>query len=167
MIVQTSTPELLRHVAERMSEKDVEKLRAMAPGKSRAELVETFLERYAAVPGLFAFGLAENDPIAVIGFMQVRPNVITLMMICTDDLHRIILPLTKWLRKEFSAMEMHDIHRIESLILASQDEIRKWLPMLGLGLEGTFYGFGSRGETYVQYARLAGAPAHAWRRVAG
>lgn len=155
MFAREATREDLVHVTSRMSDLDVDRHRGMTHLTERQDVLDSWVERYSAMPGMMAFGLEEDDPIAIFGIMPLRKGVATLVMVCTPELDRIILPLTRFLRRTFAAMEKAGVHRFESTILETQHEIRKWLPMIGLHLEATHRKYGTRGEDYVQYARLA------------
>ena len=100
--------------------------------------------------------LIEGRPIAAVVFCRLLyqgvAEVVTLFSpdvdLCGRMLHRICV------RCFNDVQETHKLHRIEARIAVSAERDRRWAESMGMIPEGTIQAFGSKGEDYVQYARV-------------
>lgn len=152
MRVDITTPENVRHVAERMRESDYREFSALSHASSRQELTDVLVEAYGNHPGGVCAYLGD-EPIAVGAMVEGRPNVITLMFFATDDMHKIALPLTRFITKNlFEKYRAEGVHRIECVSIDGYEEAHRWIKTLGLHLEAVFPSFGKNGEPCHQFS---------------
>lgn len=152
MRLATPTPATVRHVAERMRERDRMEFMAVSHASTAAELAESLVARYGDHPEVIVAG-AGDVPIAVGGLLRLRPNVATLMFFATEDMAEIGGPLTRFIRQRlFAQYRAEGVHRIECASLAGYDEVHRWLLALGLQQEAVMRGYGRGGEDFVQFA---------------
>lgn len=152
MRVDVTTTENVRHVAERMRDSDYREFSALSHARNRQELVTVLTQAYGEHPsGICAY--LGDEPVAVGAMVQGRPNVVTLMFFATDDMSRIVLPLTRFITKNlFEKYRAEGVHRIECVSIDGYAEAHRWIKTLGLQPEAVFPAFGKNGEAFHQFA---------------
>lgn len=152
MRVDVTTPENVRHVAERMRASDYREFSALSYASDLPELTALLVRDYGEHPsGICAY--AGDEPVAVGAMVQGRPNVITLMFFATDDFPKIALPLTRFITKNlFEKYRAEGVHRIECVSIDGYDEAHRWIKLLGLHHEAVLSGFGKNAEAFHSFA---------------
>ena len=152
MRIDVTTPQNVRHVAERMRTSDYREFSALAHADSRAALTDVLVAAYAGHPsGICAY--AGDEPVAVGAMVEGRPNVITLMFFAADDFPKIALPLTRFITKNlFEKYRANGVHRIECVSIEGYEEAHRWIRLLGLRHEAVFPGYGKGGEAFFQFS---------------
>jgi len=152
MRVDVTTPENVRHVAERMRASDYREFSALSYADSRDEMTDMLVDVYGNHPsGICAYN--DNAPVAAGAMVEGRPNVMTLMFFATDDFPKIALPLTRFITKNlFEKYRANGVHRIECVSIEGYDEAHRWIKLLGLHHEAVFPGYGKGGEAFFQFS---------------
>lgn len=154
MRVDVTTPENVRHVAERMRASDYREFSALSYAETQAELTTLLVQGYGEhQSGICAYD--GDEPVAVGAMVQGRPNVVTLMFFATDDFPKIALALTRFITKNlFEKYRAEGVHRIECISIDGYDEAHRWIKLLGLHHEAVMPGFGKNGEAFHSYAKV-------------
>lgn len=154
MRVDITTPENVRYVAERMRDSDYREFSALSHASTRQEMIDSLVEAYGNHQGGICAYLGD-EPVAVGAMVEGRPNVITLMFFATDDMHKIVLPLTRFITKNlFEKYRANGVHRIECVSIDGYDEAHRWIKMLGLHHEAVFPSFGKNEEPFHSFAKV-------------
>lgn len=155
MMIEATARWHIEYVAARMRERDRAEFMPLTDADTHEQLVELLLARYDGRTDLVT-ALDGDEPVAVGGCIQHRPNVASLLMFATDRFPRVSHPLTRFIRKTlFPAARRHGAHRIEAVSLSTYDEAHRWIEMLGLSQEATLRGYGRDGQDYVSFAWIS------------
>lgn len=157
--IDAATADDIRFVALNMRDRDLSEFSAVYPFETREELAEVLAYRYGQRDDVIvAYG--EMGAIAVGGALELRPNVLSLFFLATDQFDDIVLPLTKFVKRRLLApMVDAGAHRIEAVSLHSYNDMHRWLEVLGLTREAEHPAYGKRREKFVTYAWTADARA--------
>lgn len=154
MKVFPARPEIIRHVALHMRDRDVEEFSAVSDYDDRESLAAALEQRYAGREDVLAFG-DDTGPVAVGGVLGLRPGSGGLLFFATDRFPAVALPLTRAFRRVYlPAAAAEGIHRIEAVSIATHEDAHRWLGVLGLRFEAAHPGYGKRGQTFFTYARV-------------
>lgn len=153
MRIEPATPEAVRHVAVNMRERDYLEFSAVSFAETRFELAEVLTARYGENAEVHV-GFEGMEPICVGGSVMARPNVISLLFFATDRFPEIVLPATRYIKKQLLPRLVEaGVHRVEAVSMIDHTEAHAWLRTLGLRKEtGPMQGYGKNGEAFVQYA---------------
>lgn len=153
MRIERSTSEAVRSVALNMRERDFAEFSAVSFAETRFELAEVLAARYGESPEVH-IGFVGAEPVCVGGSVMARPNVISLLFFATDRFPEIVLPATRYIKKQLLPRLIEaGVHRIEAVSMVGHSEAHAWLRALGLRKEtGPMHGYGKNGEAFVQYA---------------
>lgn len=148
---------VVRWMAARARPSDIAKFCAMGIAGTTREQIAAGVAPYFSGSGMMLFSLdEESPPIVVGGAVGVRPNVVQTAFFATVDWPDIARPLSRWIRNAFfPALRTNGVHRIQTLTLAGHPETDRWLTWLGMKYESWKPGYGSNGETFVEYAWVA------------
>lgn len=98
---------------------------------------------------------ADDKPIAIAGFDQVRPGVWQDWMFSTpeawSDHWRA---LTRQCRKGMDAMLRTEAHRLQCVSLATRTRAHRWYGVLGLEQEGPLRRYGAAGQDAIMFSRV-------------
>jgi hypothetical protein len=142
----------VRHVAERIRERDAVEFLAVSHSADKAELVEALVQRYGGAPDAIC-AYRNGEPVAVGAMVQVRPNVVTLAFFATDRFPEVALELTKFIRNRlFPQYRADGVHRIECISMVGYDDAHRWIGLLGLEQEAVLPKYGKGGETYILFS---------------
>jgi hypothetical protein len=95
----------------------------------------------------------DGKPVAVIGSVQMWPNIWSCYMLATDDIRHIGKSLTKFARHGMiPAIKELGGHRGEARSMAGHVVAHKWLETLGAVREGTLAAYGKGGEDFIVFA---------------
>ena len=152
MRVNVTTPENVRHVAERMRASDYREFSALSYANDLPELTALLVRDYGEHrSGICAY--AGDEPVAIGAMVQGRPNVITLMFFATDGFPKIALPLTRFITKNlFEKYRAEGVHRIECVSIDGYEQAHRWIKLLGLRHEAVLPGFGKNAEAFHSFA---------------
>lgn len=143
----------VRHVADNMRDKDAAEFLAVSFHKTRQELADSLVERYARGADTYCFSLDDGTPVAVGAMVEGRPNVITLMFFATDRFGEIALPLARFTKRQlFPRYFAAGVHRIECISIDGYSDNHRWIALLGLNWEAEFPCFGKDGQKFHQFA---------------
>jgi len=146
----------VRHIAERMRDKDVEEFLAVTHASTREELAESLVARYTDHPHGFVFLHDDGEPVAMVAMIFQRPNVVTLTFFATDRFPEIAISVTRFATKNlFPEYMAAGVHRIECASIEGYAHAHRWIQMLGMNEEGRFPGWGKNGEAFHQFAMLS------------
>lgn len=146
----------IEYVALRMRDSDLREFLAVHDCDGRVELAGRLARIYGPRSDVIVAGLPD-EPIAIGALVEARPRVLTLMFFATDRLPQIALPLTRFIRNNlFPKVQAAGTHRIECVSIAGHREAHRWIQVLGLDQEAVCRGYGKDGETFHQFAWVAG-----------
>lgn len=152
MKIDVPTYEDLSVVAYAMRARDVVEFLAVNQVSTDVELAELLMERYACRHDTFCV-YDDEEPVGVGAMIEGRPNVITLMFFATPRFPKIVLGLTKFIKRElFPSYRKSGAHRIECVSIDGHVETHRWIETLGLKHEAALRGYGKNGETFHQFA---------------
>lgn len=142
-------------VALAMRQRDFQEFTAVTPADTREHLARLMAERYGDRDDVLCVRWGEY-PVVIGGALEIRPNVVTLLLFATDNFARVVLPLTRFIKRElFPRYFAAGVHRVEAVAMAGYDEVHKWLGVLGLTPEtGPLLGYGKRGEAFIQFSKV-------------
>ena len=132
--------------------------------RDRAELFATewsddpaVLAEHAANSGAFRWGCyLDGRPVAMIGAAPRWPGVWTAWAWGTDDWPRVVLTLTRHVRRfMLPALLRAGAHRVDAWALAEHEDARRWLERCGAKPVNHLVGWGRNRETFV---------VHVWTR---
>lgn len=154
MRISNPTPDLVRHVALHMRDRDYKEFSAVSHAQNRQELADGMAERYGERNDVMIGCLDDMTPVCVGAAIMARPNVITLLFFATDDFKEVALPVTRFIRKQFlPRLVAAGVHRIEAVSLAGYAEAHAWLKSIGLKPETqAMLGYGKNREAFVQFS---------------
>lgn len=153
MRVTEATAQNINSVAERMRERDLAEFSATSFFSDREGAAVTLVERYAGLENLECATLDDGTPVAIGGVLWLRPNVASILFFATDDFERIVVPLTRHVRRNVIATAKDvGAHRIECMSLASYTQMRSWVEVFGLREEARLRAYGKNGEDFISYA---------------
>lgn len=154
--IDRATPEDIYSVALNMRERDFEEFTAVNMANTREELAESLSRHYGSLDCMIAVRRGDKA-VAVGGALEIRPNVVSLMFMATDDFSKVAIDTTKYIRNQlFPSLINVGIHRIECASLVGYDYTHRWLKMLGMTREiGVMRAFGKNGEDFSMFAKVA------------
>jgi hypothetical protein len=127
----------VRHIAERIRDKDVEEFLAVMHHDTREELVEGLVKRYTDHPHGFCFLHDDGEPVGLVVMIFARPNVATLTFFATDRFPEIAISVTRFAtRTLFPTYMAEGVHRIECASIEGYSHAHRWIQMLGMNEEG-------------------------------
>lgn len=154
MKIERATRAAVEHVALNMRDRDFDEFSAVHPIDTRHELAARLSLLYGNRDDV-QVAYDDKGPVAVIGQVEVWPNVISLLFFATPRFPGLAVPITRLYRKMFDRMEQAGIHRIQAVSLAGYGYTHKFLRLFGLEAEGPpMRGYGKRGEDFIQFARV-------------
>lgn len=135
-------------IAQNLRARDREELFATRYGNDPADVA-----RDATLSGAFRWGAyLDGRPVAAVGAFPRWPNVWTAWAYGTDDWPRVVLTLTRHVRRfMIPALYRSGAIRVDAMALASHYDARKWLVSLGAEPEVTLDKWGKNGQTFVNY----------------
>ena len=132
MKIEAATPDAVRSVAVNMRERDFAEFSAVSFAETRFELAEVLTARYGNSPEVHV-GFEGLEPVCVGGSIMARPNVISLLFFATDRFPEIVLPATRYIKKQLLPRLIEaGVHRIEAVSMVGHSEVHAWLRTLGL-----------------------------------
>jgi RimJ/RimL family protein N-acetyltransferase len=95
----------------------------------------------------------QGRPIAVCGFVPLRPGVSTAFAFATDAFPGVALALTRHALRVMKPALLHaGFHRLQCESRADHHDAHRWLETLGFRREGVLRQFGSDGSDYIQFS---------------
>lgn len=96
-------------------------------------------------------GLGDN-PIAAFGCFQMWPGVWSMWLFATDDFGQIGISMTKLIVRDILPMLFDaGAHRLEARSIEGNDDVQRWLELLGARRETTLKGYGREGQNFHVY----------------
>lgn len=140
-----------------MRERDFAEFSAVSYAETRFDLAEVLTARYGESPEIHV-GFEGVEPVCVGGTVQGRPNVISLLFFATDRFPEIILPATRYIKKQLLPRLIEaGVHRIEAVSMVEHKDAHAWLRTLGLRKEtGPLHGYGKNKEVFLQFSLVVG-----------
>lgn len=152
MRIENATPAAVYGVATRMREHDRLELAAVLPFDHVPDIALHLANTYGERDDVKVVWRGD-DAVAVIGALMTRPNSLALLMFATDDISKVGLPITRWLKREYLPRMRHaGVHRVEAASILGYPDMHRWLRSLGLKREALMLRFGKRGEDFLLYA---------------
>ena len=125
MKLERANPQQVREVALKMRDSDYREFSATSFAETREALAAELETRYGGRLDVYCASLDENA-VAIGAFLEIRPNVLTLLFFATDDFRRIIVPLTRFIRQRFSPrLKAAGAHRIECVSIDGHDDAHR------------------------------------------
>lgn len=153
MKIETDLPWAVEHVAYYMRPRDFEELSAVSHAGNRRDLARILSDRYGNRDDVFAVGDDAFNPVAICGLIELRPNVLSLLFFARESFSEIVLPLTKYIKRElFEPRIAAGVHRIECASMSSYRSVHNWIETLGLSYESTIKKCGKDGQDFDMYA---------------
>lgn len=141
-------------VADGMRDRDFAEFQAVfGRGMQRANIGAALVGRYLGRKDVFSVWAGEA-PVAIAGFLELRPRVITLLLFATPEIESIGLPFTRKALAMIAEMEGAGAHRIECVSLAGYIDMHRWLKTVGMRPEATHKAWGANGEDFISFARV-------------
>lgn len=106
-------------------------------------------------PGTSWIAYLNNKPVMVFGFdpLTLAGNVINAWAFGTKDSHKIIHPLTIWIRENLLRDWIRQgVTRLEARSFVEHTEAHRWLKSAGAIEEGALLDLGRNGEQFIQFA---------------
>lgn len=153
MRVEYATADDIRTVALAMREADFDEFIALSRADDRAGLAEQLVARFSGRDDVMAAFDDQEQPVAVAGLVEHRPNVLSALFFATDDFEKVALEVTYIANRVLRDVRATSIHRIEAVSLVGHEQAHRWIRHFGLEPEGPpMRGFGKNGEAYQQFA---------------
>lgn len=158
MRLDFATADDIRAVALAMRETDFAEFSAVSVADDRAALAEILAQRWAGRDDVMTV-FHDDRPVAIGGFIEGRPNVVTALFFATDEFeHTAALAATYFVHRTFQQMKLHGVHRIEAVSQVGHTEAHRWMAHFGMLPEGPpMRGYGKNGEAYQMFAWVADA----------
>lgn len=136
-----------------MRDRDFLEISCTSHTNTREDLARLLSSRYGAAPNVFSV-CYKNKPVAVLGCLETRPNVTSLLFFATDAFSAVKLAFTKFAKVDLrDALFARGVHRIECVSLAGYGEMHGWLKLVGLEQEGeAMKAYGRNREDFVMFA---------------
>lgn len=117
---------------------------------------DIWAQRLVTVARFGAVATWRGLPTAALAAVRTRPGVFALGMYATPDWHQVALPVTVWCRRVLEPqLVAAGAHRVECQSIEDHHDAHRWLRSFGLRPEAMMPGWGKRGETFIQFARVA------------
>lgn len=141
-------------VALHMRDSDFREFSAMYPAESKEQLAAMMSKRYSGRSDLICACTDDGEPVAIGAMIEARPRVTTLFFFATDNLPKIGLSLTRFLKTNlFPRMRDAGIHRFECISIEGHDDAHRWIMALGMKPETEpLLGYGKNGERFIQFS---------------
>ena len=158
-MIQEMTPLGLLYVLNHLRPKDEAELHATIFLND----IETTCKVIMFLPGVRWEALTVNGlPAAVGGFSPVWPGLGAMWLWATDEWPQVAREVTRAAKRTIlPAFDHAGVHRLEARPMAGNDEVVRWLKLLGFNLEAVIAQFGQGREDFLLFARTA---SHADRR---
>lgn len=158
MRLDLATPDAVYDAALAMRGSDFREFRALSTADSRPDLACQLTERFGSRPDVMV-AFDGDEPVAVGGLLEQRPNVLTVLFFATDRFPVVARPLTRFVKQELlPRVKTAGAHRIECVVQAEHATAIRWIRYFGLRAEGLpMRGYGKSGETFQQFAWVSGA----------
>jgi hypothetical protein len=148
MWVEERKPETVRHVCLNMRQADAEEIFATSWHDDK----ERFAQEVMGWQTPFAWVLGAEEPIAIIGAVQMWPRFWSVFCLATDKIKQIGLPLSWFAAKiMIPAIREAGVNRGEAVSLSTHHEAHRWMEALGGTREAVLKGYGKNGEDFVVY----------------
>lgn len=153
--IDPAAPAQIHDVALGMRPRDFAEISALNFADTRPELAEILVARYKNNEDVLC-GSWRGFPIVIGGFLQTRPNVLSMMMFATSEFPKIGYGITRFLKNTLMPRyEQAGIRRFEAISLDGYAEVHDWLRVLGLEAEtGPLRNFGKNGESFVYFSKV-------------
>jgi len=153
MRVEYATADDIRTVALAMRQADFDEFIALSHADTREALATHLVARFAGRADVMAGFDASDQPVAVAGLVEHRPNVLSALFFATDAFESVALEVTYIAHRLLRDVKTTGVHRIEAVSLVGHDQAHRWIRHFGLEAEGPpMRGFGKNGEAYQQFA---------------
>lgn len=126
MIRPANWPEI-EHVARNMRERDRLEICALSNSDDPVEAVShlKFLPYFGAVA-------AKDEPIAVVGAVDLWPGSVSAFMFATDRWKEVAAQTTRWVKKTMiPTLFRNGVHRMQAYSMEGHDEAHAWLRYFG------------------------------------
>lgn len=154
MLIKRAGPYAVADVARRMRARDFIEFTAVYPVATREQLAEKLVENYGRRDDVIC-AWRSGVPVAIGGLIETAPGVASLLFYATDDLPKIGLRLTRFIRYTlFPAWFRGGFDTIQCASLAGYGPVHKWLRVLGLVERGRMCGAGVNGEDFVVFSKV-------------
>jgi hypothetical protein len=140
------------HITSNLRARDFDEISATRFVPSRQEFAQRLAEE-ATYSGNFRW-IAYRDgiPVAAIGATPRWPHVWSVWAFGTTDWPRVVLSLTKHVRRVIiPALYATGARRADCMALSTHEDARRWLEHLGAAPEKTMDNWGKNGESFVLY----------------
>ena len=108
------------------------------------------LQRLAASGPIGAAFERNGELVALVGAVIVHPGVASTFLYATEDFRKVVLEVTHWFKRLFSALRIMGVHRVQSLGPANDPAGRRWKEdILCAWPECHLEKFGKNGEDFV------------------
>lgn len=105
--------------------------------------------------GFGVMALLGERPVAVLGFTELTPRVLTAWAYATDEFPRVAFHLTRFVLKSLRpALLASPAHRLQADSRFDHVEAHNWLRVLGFRVEGRVHQLGKDGADYIRFYQL-------------
>jgi hypothetical protein len=144
------TSEGLAHIVRNLRPRDRHEIFALRWNDDEDQFVA---EVMAVAGSLWSMWSLDGEPVAVNGVVPVRPGVVIAGAFGTGKWRSVVRPMTRWsLNYVIPVLKLSKFHRGEAYVLASNNDSRHWIKLLGGEVESLLKGFGREREDYLLYA---------------
>lgn len=142
-----------------MREADFREFVALSPATDRVGLADIMAQRWAGRDDILTV-FDGRSPVAIGGFIEGRPHVITALFFATNDFVNVALPTTYFVHRVFQRLKAGGVHRIEAVSQVGHTEAHRWMAHFNMLPEGPpMRGYGKDGEAYQMFAWVKDAGA--------
>lgn len=143
------TPEMVAHVARNMRPADRVEVHATRWDDDDDQLAREVMSYPTRLRWIACH---KDEPVAVIGAVNLWPGSFSVFMFATDNIRHIGLDLTRFAKYSMIPMLL-DMGgwRGEARSMASHTEAHRWLEALGAKRESTLRCYGKNGEDFYNY----------------
>lgn len=153
MKLDHATAEDIRAVALAMREEDFAEFIALTPVDDRKSLAEILVARWSGREDVLTV-FHDDRPVAIGGFIEARPNVVTALFFATDEFaSTAALATTYFVHRIFQQLKLKGVHRLEAVSSVAHAEAHRWMAHFKMLPEGPpMRGYGKNGEAYQMFA---------------
>lgn len=109
-------------------------------------------ELFFGAGGMVWIAYSHNEPVAVVGALEIWPGVWSAWMLATDKFSKVGTLVTRFIRKRLiPTLNELGAHRCEARSLASHEEAHRWLESLGAVKEAELKRYGKNGQDFFVY----------------
>jgi hypothetical protein len=138
----------LRHICANLRPQSEREIFACRWDSNRENLIRMLMTHCADLAWVGSL----DAPVYAGGAVQVWPGVWQSWGFGTAEWNKVAIPVTKFIRRSMlPTLKKLGCHRLESKCIAGDEEVAKWMRLLGGHQEAVLRGYGRNGEDFILY----------------